>query len=70
MYQFNDISDGEINDLGLRIHATGHAISSYFIFTQGGNNAGHTVVAGDQAYDFHLLPSGIIHPNCKALLGR
>ena len=23
---------------------------------QGGNNAGHTVIVGDVAYDFHLLP--------------
>lgn len=27
---------------------------------QGGNNAGHTVVLGDQMYKFHLLPSGAI----------
>lgn len=27
----------------------------------GGNNAGHTVVVGEIEYDFHLLPSGIIH---------
>jgi len=27
---------------------------------QGGNNAGHTVVVGDQKFKFHLLPSGAI----------
>jgi adenylosuccinate synthase len=37
---------------------------------QGGNNAGHTVVVGDKAYDFHLLPSGIIHEKCMCLLGN
>jgi adenylosuccinate synthase len=37
---------------------------------QGGNNAGHTVVVGDQAYDFHLLPSGIIWPECVAVVGH
>jgi adenylosuccinate synthase len=26
---------------------------------QGGNNAGHTVVHGDETFKFHLLPSGI-----------
>ena len=27
---------------------------------QGGNNAGHTVVHGDETFKFHLLPSGIL----------
>jgi adenylosuccinate synthase len=29
---------------------------------QGGANAGHTVVVGDQRYVLHLVPSGILHP--------
>uniref|UniRef100_H2YFX0 Adenylosuccinate synthetase n=1 Tax=Ciona savignyi TaxID=51511 RepID=H2YFX0_CIOSA len=37
---------------------------------QGGNNAGHTVVVKDQIYDFHLLPSGIINKDCKAVIGN
>ncbi|XP_059096718.1 adenylosuccinate synthetase-like [Tigriopus californicus] len=37
---------------------------------QGGNNAGHTVVAEGKFYDFHLLPSGIVWPNCIALIGN
>ena len=37
---------------------------------QGGNNAGHTVVVGDMHYDFHLLPSGIINPNCMNVIGK
>uniref|UniRef100_A0A646QFK9 Adenylosuccinate synthetase n=1 Tax=Hemiscolopendra marginata TaxID=943146 RepID=A0A646QFK9_9MYRI len=37
---------------------------------QGGNNAGHTVVAKGVNYDFHLLPSGIIHPKCKSIIGN
>lgn len=36
----------------------------------GGNNAGHTVVVGEIEYDFHLLPSGIIHKNCKSVIGN
>ena len=31
----------------------------------GGNNAGHTIVANGVTYDFHILPSGLINPNCK-----
>jgi len=27
----------------------------------GGNNAGHTVVVGDEIFKFHLIPSGIVH---------
>ena len=27
-----------------------------YLYVQGGNNAGHTVKVGSQAYDFHLLP--------------
>ncbi|CAG0903018.1 unnamed protein product [Darwinula stevensoni] len=37
---------------------------------QGGNNAGHTVVAEGKDYDFHLLPSGLVHKNCKGLIGE
>ncbi|GIW98058.1 MAG: adenylosuccinate synthetase [Pirellulaceae bacterium] len=29
---------------------------------QGGANAGHTVVCGDQVYKLHHVPSGILHP--------
>lgn len=36
---------------------------------QGGNNAGHTVVADGVTYDFHILPSGLMHPACTSLVG-
>ncbi|KAL8949884.1 MAG: hypothetical protein Q9222_004041 [Ikaeria aurantiellina] len=36
---------------------------------QGGNNAGHTIVAGGQTYDFHILPSGLVNPKCLNLIG-
>ncbi|KHJ41141.1 adenylosuccinate synthase [Trichuris suis] len=35
---------------------------------QGGHNAGHTVATGERVYDFHIVPSGIVHPNCVALI--
>ncbi|KAL2024643.1 hypothetical protein VTK56DRAFT_6844 [Thermocarpiscus australiensis] len=35
----------------------------------GGHNAGHSVVANGVSYDFHLLPSGLVNPNCKNLIG-
>ena len=34
----------------------------------GGNNAGHTVQVGDETFKFHLIPSGILHPDCTAVL--
>jgi adenylosuccinate synthase len=36
---------------------------------QGGNNAGHTVMAGDEKFVFHLLPSGILHPGKTCVIG-
>ena len=36
---------------------------------QGGNNAGHTIVVEGIKYDFHILPSGMVNPKCKNLLG-
>ncbi|TMC46154.1 MAG: adenylosuccinate synthetase [Chloroflexi bacterium] len=33
------------------------------IRSQGGNNAGHTVVNAGQEFRFHLIPSGILYPN-------
>lgn len=37
---------------------------------QGGNNAGHTVIVGEKAYDFHILPCGIIWDDCESLVGN
>lgn len=37
---------------------------------QGGHNAGHTVKFGDRHYALHLLPSGILHPSVRAVLGN
>lgn len=34
----------------------------YVVKFNGGNNAGHTVVIGDEHYALHLLPSGILTP--------
>ena len=37
--------------------------------SQGGNNAGHTVVSGGQTYKLHLVPSGILYPETMCLIG-
>src|SRR3954454_22613507 len=36
----------------------------------GGNNAGHTIVIGDQKYALHLLPSGILTPGVVPVIGN
>src|SRR5438876_10811152 len=35
----------------------------------GGNNAGHTVVAGREKYVLHTIPSGILHRVCRCVIG-
>jgi len=42
----------------------------YVVKFNGGNNAGHTVVVGDDTYALHLLPSGILSPGCTPVIGN
>jgi adenylosuccinate synthase len=37
---------------------------------QGGHNAGHTIVAGEQVLKLQLVPSGILHPRVAAVIGN
>jgi adenylosuccinate synthase len=37
---------------------------------QGGHNAGHTVVIGDSEFVLHLIPSGILHPQKRCIIGN
>lgn len=37
---------------------------------QGGANAGHTVVVGDQEFVFHLIPSAIMRPSKVCVIGN
>ena len=37
---------------------------------QGGNNAGHTLVVGDQRTVLHLVPSGVLHPGTVCVVGN
>jgi adenylosuccinate synthase len=37
---------------------------------QGGNNAGHTVVIGEESYALHLLPSGVLSPSATPVIGN
>jgi len=61
--QWGDEGKGKATDLlGSRV--------DYVVKFNGGNNAGHTVVIGDQKYALHLLPSGILSPGCVPIIGN
>jgi adenylosuccinate synthase len=61
--QWGDEGKGKATDvLGRRV--------DYVVKFNGGNNAGHTVVIGDQKYALHLLPSGILTAGCTPVIGN
>ncbi|MFI6345121.1 adenylosuccinate synthase [Streptomyces sp. NPDC050560] len=61
--QWGDEGKGKATDL------LGGSVD-YVVRYQGGNNAGHTVVVGDQKYALHLLPSGILSSSCVPVIGN
>ncbi|MDQ3357964.1 MAG: adenylosuccinate synthase [Actinomycetota bacterium] len=61
--QWGDEGKGKATDLlGSKV--------DYVVKFNGGNNAGHTVVIGDQKYALHLLPSGILTPGCIPVIAN
>ena len=44
--------------------------SDYVVRFSGGNNAGHTIEVNGKKLAFHLIPSGILNKNAKAILGN
>ncbi|MGH2734493.1 MAG: adenylosuccinate synthetase, partial [Actinomycetota bacterium] len=60
--QWGDEGKGKVTDL-LAEH------TDYVVRYQGGNNAGHTIVVGDQRYALHLIPTGILYPHCTPVIG-
>ena len=61
--QWGDEGKGKATDLlGDRV--------DYVVRYQGGNNAGHTVVIGDESYALHLLPSGVLSPRVVPVIGN
>nr|XP_061808156.1 adenylosuccinate synthetase-like [Nerophis lumbriciformis] len=61
--QWGDEGKGKIVDL---IGPAFDAVARY----QGGDNAGHTVKFGDRHFSLHLIPSGILHPAQRCVLGN
>ena len=42
----------------------------YVVRYQGGNNAGHTVVVGENTFKLHLIPSGILYDSVVSVIGN
>ena len=61
--QWGDEGKGKVTDL------LGDGVD-YVVRYQGGNNAGHTVVIGDESYALHLLPSGVLSPDVTPVIGN
>ena len=61
--QWGDEGKGKATDLlGDRV--------DFVVRYQGGNNAGHTVVIGDESYALHLLPSGALSEHATSVNGN
>ena len=61
--QWGDEGKGKIVDV---LAEDVHVVARY----QGGANAGHTVHVGDDEFILHQIPSGILHPGKRCLLGN
>jgi adenylosuccinate synthase len=60
--QWGDEGKGKIVDL---LAERADVVARY----QGGNNAGHTLVLGDETYKLRLVPSGVLWPGTLCVLG-
>jgi adenylosuccinate synthase len=61
--QWGDEGKGKIVDL---LAERADVVARY----QGGPNAGHTVVHGDQKFILHMIPSGILSSHAECLIGN
>lgn len=61
--QWGDEGKGKIVDLLTPEH-------DLVVRYNGGANAGHTVVVGDETYALHLMPSGILCPDIRCVIGN
>ncbi len=61
--QWGDEGKGKITDL---LAENSDAVVRF----QGGNNAGHTIVRGEEEWKLHLIPSGILYPGKRCVIGN
>lgn len=60
--QWGDEGKGKVTDL-LAEH------TDVVVRYQGGNNAGHTIVVEGTKYALHLIPTGVLYPDCIPVIG-
>ena len=61
--QWGDEGKGKVTDYFA-------ARANYIVRFQGGNNAGHTIILDDKTVKLHLIPSGVLHNECKLIIGN
>ncbi|AZO93532.1 adenylosuccinate synthase [Halocella sp. SP3-1] len=61
--QWGDEGKGKITDMLART-------ADVVVRFGGGNNAGHTVIVGDEKFELHLIPSGILYPEKINVIGN
>ncbi|MGA0203980.1 MAG: adenylosuccinate synthetase, partial [Ilumatobacteraceae bacterium] len=61
--QWGDEGKAKVIDLLARDHSV---VARY----QGGHNAGHTVVVGQEKYALQLIPSGVLYPDVTPVIGN
>lgn len=70
--QWGDEGKGKVTDLlaqpGERSAAEGPV--EMVVRYQGGDNAGHTIVVGDEVHKLNLIPSGVLHPHITPVIGN
>jgi adenylosuccinate synthase len=60
--QWGDEGKGRVTDVFARS-------SDFVVRYQGGNNAGHTIIVGDERFALSLIPSGVMYPECTPVIG-
>jgi adenylosuccinate synthase len=61
--QWGDEGKGKTTDLL-------SASVAHVVRYQGGDNAGHTIMLGDQVFKLHLVPSGVLYPHITPIIGN
>jgi len=60
--QWGDEGKGKVTDFFA-------STADYVVRFQGGNNAGHTIVVGEDKLALSLTPSGVLYPGCTPVIG-
>ena len=60
--QWGDEGKGKVTDFFA-------SSADYVVRFQGGNNAGHTIVVGDEKLALSLIPSGVLYSDCVPVIG-